>query len=205
LAIEVKSGQLLLLEDSDPYGISREKWTEKWWRWLLAIPKSVNPAVDPTGKYSASNQENPQFWFMSGTLGGAADRECTIPVSKGILLPIINDEQSFAEKPEFKLDSELVSLVKSEIDGVLEMGAAIDGKRLSDLSYLRVQTHPFDVNLPVDNIWGVKAGPTRAAADGYWLFLKPLSVGKHTIHVFGRGAHFETEVKYLVTVGEVKT
>ncbi len=189
-----------LLQDLNPFGIAREEWTQKWWLWLLSIPKSVNPAADLTGIHSARNQDNPNVWFMAGTLGGSAERECTVPSSKAILLPIINDEQSFAERPEFMLDSEIVSLVKSEIDGVKEMGLTIDGTKLTGLNQFRVQTKPFDVTLPVDNIWGVRAGPTRAAADGYWLFLKPLSVGNHTIHVFGRGAHFETEIKYHVMV-----
>ena len=133
-------------------------------------------------------------------MGGAAKRQCIIPSSKAILFPIINDEQSLAEKSEFRADSQLESLVKSEIDGVIEMSVTVDGMRLSDLKKHRILTAPFDITLPQDNIWGVKAGPTRAAADGYWIFLKPLSVGNHTIHASGRGAHFQTEVTYELTV-----
>jgi hypothetical protein len=192
--------QLVLLQDSEPFGICHEKWTEKWWRWVLATPKPSNPALDIDGRHCARNQTDPNVWFLAGTMGGSARRICTIPSAKAILIPIINDEQSFAEKPDFKSDLELESLVKSEVDGVIEMTATIDSIQLSDLEKCRVQTRPFDVTFPEDNIWGVKAGPTRAAADGYWLFLRPLSKGKHTIHIYGRGAHFENEVTYDLMV-----
>jgi hypothetical protein len=193
--------QLVFLPNSNPYGQSFEKWTQKWWKWLLTLPKSTNPANDATGTYCAENQADPDVWFLAGTLGGTSNRHCTIPVSKAIVFPIIIDEQSFAEKPELNSDSQLEFLAKKEADQVIEKWAEIDGNRIFDLE--RVQTGAFDITLPEDNIWGVKAGPTRAAADGYWLFLKPLARGKHTIHFSGRGPRFATEVVYDLEVEKI--
>lgn len=191
----------LFLPDSKPYGISFCIWTEKWWKWFLSIPKARNPAVDTTGRYCAEKQTDPTAWFLAGTMGGSAKRECTISDGKAILFPIITDEQSFAEKPHFQSDLELEALVTSEADKVLELNASIDGIKVEDPRRYRVKTKPFDVTLPRDNIWGVKDGPTRAAADGYWLFLKPLTPGKHMIHFSGKGPHFFTEVTYHLSVG----
>jgi len=191
---------LAFMPDSRPYGLSFQTWTEKWWLWLLGIPKSLNPALDATGKCCARDQTDRNVWFLAGTLGGAAKRECTIPAGKAILFPIILDEQSFAERPDFKSESELETLAKVQIDSVKEISAAIDGIQLLDLKKHRVQTRPFDVILPDDNICGIKAGPTRAAADGYWFFLKPMTAGKHTIHAMGRGSHFYTEVTHDLTM-----
>jgi hypothetical protein len=134
-------------------------------------------------------------------MGGPAKRECKVPEGRAILFPIITDEQSFAEKPDFRSDIELEALVKSEADKVLEMNASINGIKVLNPRKYRVSTKPFDIIFPQDNIWGAKAGLTRAAADGYWLFLKPLQPGKHTIYFFGRGPHFFTETTYYLSVG----
>jgi len=140
----------LLLQEPRLFGISREEWTERWWRWLLAIPRSSNPALDATGKHCMNGQKDQTIWYLAGTLGDSASRECTIPSSRSIVLPIINDEQSFAESPQLTNESQLEQLVKSQIDGVTELHASIDGVRLSNLRQYRVRTLPFDITLPED-------------------------------------------------------
>ena len=82
-------------------------------------------------------------------------------------------------------DEALLYRAKDEIDKIENLDVIIDGTRLSNLKKFRVQSGAFDVNLPQDNIWGVKPGKTRAAADGYWIFLKPLPKGKHTLQFNG--------------------
>lgn len=55
---------------------------------------------------------------------------------------------------------------------------------------------------------GSKPGTTQAVSDGYWVLLKPLSAGNHTIHMAGSvvnyaaGAlnNFANEVTYHITV-----
>jgi hypothetical protein len=192
--------RLLFSTDSMPYGISFTEWTEKWWQWFLSIPKAKSPAADTDGRYCAEKQTDSAVWFLAGTMGGSAKRGCIIPEGKAILFPIITDEQSFAEKPDFHSDQELEALVKSEADKVIEMNVSVDGIKVSNPRKYRARTMPFDAVFPPNNIWGVKPGPTRAAADGYWLFLKPLSSGKHTIYFSGRGPHFFTEVAYSLSV-----
>lgn len=57
--------------------------------------------------------------------------------------------------------------------------ATIDGVPLKNLSQYSIKSQAFDVYFPAHNIWGVKGGPTRSAADTYIIFLKPLSSGNH--------------------------
>jgi hypothetical protein len=190
--------RLVLLSAPEPFGISREKWTEKWWQWILAIPKPFNPASDATGSHCARNQQDPHIWFLAGTSGGIAKRQCTIP-QKAILFPIINSIHFLAE-PGFKSEADLEARVSGDEDGVIDMNVTIDSTQLSNLKKIRVHTAPFDVILPQDNLWGIKAGPTRAAADGYWVFLNSLSPGRHTVRFYGKDPDFETGVTYDLTV-----
>ena len=185
---EKKNGAIeLFTPDSTPYGMTYGEWTERWWQWCLSQPKSTNPVNDRkrTDRNAANDQIHPDVWFLAGTTDGYAERECAIPGGRGILCPIINFEISTAEEPDLKTDSKLLARVRAEIDKIEKLNVIIDGANLPELKKFRVETQPFDITLPQDNIWGVKAGPARAAGDGYWLFLKPLQQGSHQIQFSG--------------------
>ena len=77
-----------------------DKWVEDWWTWLIKIPKAQNPANDITGKYASKGDQNGVF-FLAGTLKGTAVRTCVIPKGKPVFFPLINDEESFAEKQAY--------------------------------------------------------------------------------------------------------
>jgi hypothetical protein len=177
----------VFLPDSNPYGASYREWTIRWWQWCLAQPKSTNPVNDKkrTDRNSNNNQAYSDVWFLAGTTGGYAERECVIPKDKAILCPIINYEISTAEDPKLRTDSDLVSFARADVDKIAKVDVMINGVVMPNSKRFRVESGPFDAVLPQDNIWGAKAGLTRAAADGYWLFLKPLQPGKHQIQFGG--------------------
>jgi hypothetical protein len=186
-----KRGQKSIIDifepDSSPYNVGYSKWTVRWWNWCLSQPKFTNPVNDRkrTDKNASNNQIYPSVWFLAGTTDGNAERECVVPIVRAILCPIINFEISTAEEPNLNTDEALLSRTKDEIDKIENLNVIIDGTRLSNLKKFRVQSGVFDVNLPEDNIWDVKPGKTRAAADGYWIFLKPLPKGMHTLQFNG--------------------
>jgi hypothetical protein len=86
--------------------------------------------------------------------------------------------------------------------------ASIDGIQLQNIS--RIQSSPFDITFPEENIFGVQAGPTRAVSDGFWIFLQPLSAGNHQINFKGAVVDYTTtgtvsvtnDVTYHLTVVE---
>jgi len=178
----------LFTPDSNPFGIPYREWTVRWWRWFLSQPKSTEPVGGrkiSDNNTTANYQIYPEVWFLTGTTGGFAEKECDIPRGSALLCPIINFEISTAEDPNLKTDNDLVLYAKSDVDKIAKLNVEIDGFDLPDSKKFRVESGPFDVILPDDNICGIKAGPTRAAADGYWFFLKPMTAGKHQIQFSG--------------------
>jgi hypothetical protein len=121
---------------------------------------------------------------MAGTTGVVA-RKCVIPEGNSILLPIINYGATLADEPTIKSEFELHMLAKREIDIVSDLEVNIDGVKVDKLQKYRVASPTFDVILPEDNLFNGIPGRTRGAADGYWLFLQPLSKGEHNIFSFG--------------------
>ena len=167
--------------NSTPFGLTYGEWTAKWWQWAYSIPKDIHPAYDDSGKYCTVNQNGP-VWFFPGTYGKPVIRECTIPSGKAILFPILNSECSVAEFPNLKTIQELRICAKAFQDQVTQLQAIVDGIAISDLEKYRIQSLPFNFTLPENNILGLPANTsTQAVADGNWVFLKPLSQGKHEI------------------------
>jgi hypothetical protein len=173
--------------NTDPFGLKWEKWAAMWCKWQLSIPRTIHPALDKTGKYSAQNQDNPNVWFLTGTFGNSIpiSRTCTVPKNRSILFPIIYKEDSFAEDPDLHKKSELIARARDFADNVKYLRVTIDGDDLQDLYYNRVQSEFFDLTFPERSVYDVQPGHTTSICDGYWIFLKPLPLGKHEIHFIG--------------------
>jgi hypothetical protein len=166
-----------------PYGIPYSNWTAKWWQWLTAIPPEESPANDETGKNCAVDQEG-MVWFLAGTFGGSAERQCEIPQDSSILFAIIGGYCSFLTDPLAQSESELHDCARSGNNGAT-LRAAIDGVPIPDLQRFRITTEPFSLIIPVDNPFGSPPGTTTAVADGFYVFIKQLQPGSHIIQFSG--------------------
>ena len=180
--------------DEKPFGKTWEEWTQDWWRWALSIPRDENPGYDETGEKFNTKQNDSNVLFLVGTYGGSAERDFSVQYGKACLFPIINFTTSYSEEPFLKTEAELLLRSKGDIDDITYKEASIDGRKLQNLDKYRVASLPFDITLPENNVFGAKSGPTRAVSDGYWIFLKPLSPGRHTIHAAGSCSSGKTKV-----------
>jgi hypothetical protein len=180
IATPANSESLTYQAGSKPYGTSYEDWTAKWWQWLISIPTPENPAKDKTGEHCGVDQ-NGSVWFLAGTAGGKNERTCTIPGGVAILIPPLNSECSTAEFPDLTTEQELYECAKSFQDQTQQLDFVLDGTKLQGLENSRIVSPLFNVTFPQDNIFGAPPGPTKAVADGNWVFLKPLPPGEHEL------------------------
>jgi hypothetical protein len=174
--------------DCNPYGITYGRWTVQWWQWVLAIPKPKNPVIDKTGEHVGENQPFRDVWYLAGKLPEAdiilPRRSCSIPEGRSILFPVINCEANPLELPQLTTDEDIVQQVKKDEDSIIMKECYVDDKWVPAQ---RVKSDPaiFELNMVKDNLFNEKGGSTHASADGYWVFLKPLSKGEHTISFHG--------------------
>lgn len=167
--------------NDSPYGTSYDIWTQRWWKWALAFPQDQNPMFDDSGRLCGNGQNYSDVWFLAGNAGGSSERTCTIPSGKAILVPLINAECSKAEEP-LKPESDLLPCATEYIDTARNLVLKVDGIKIDKPEQYRVNSGGiFNVFMPVNNIYSVSVGNTSAASDGYWVFLKPLPEGEHTI------------------------
>ncbi|ALI37273.1 pterin-4-alpha-carbinolamine dehydratase [Candidatus Nitrosocosmicus oleophilus] len=166
---------------SQIFGKSYKDWTAEWWKWAYSIPLNKNPAYDVYGINCNINQYGP-VWFLDGTFNHSANRSCLIPDNIGILFPILNSECSYIEYPLIKNEDGLMECAQSIQNHVNHLNATLDDRPLLNLDEYRIQSPLFNFSLPANNFLNLTKGEISAAiSDGNWVFLKPLTVGKHTI------------------------
>lgn len=193
--------------------------SEAWWRWAMSIPAAQSPLADTTGAQCGAGQSGP-VWFLAGTSGGQATRDCTIPVGKAVLFPIINAEWSVGEANASgggcfvpgvisgTSEQALRACAAAQIDHVTAVEASVDGTPLHDLQQYRVASGLFSFNAVDGNVFGVPVGTTSSVSDGYWVLLAPLSPGTHTIHFRGVAVFselpfaFQEGADYTLTIAQ---
>jgi len=171
--------------EAKPFGTSWQEWTTKWWQWFLSIQREKHPAIDETGENCHINQTDHNVWFLAGTVGGVSRRTIRIAKEKAVLVPVINVTISYSEYPSLRSEDEMMLFTQKHIDGIGTKEAYVDGFEIQAKDIHRVKSPLFDFYFPRSNIFGAREGHSQGVGDGYWIFLKPLSQGKHNIYTFG--------------------
>ncbi len=183
------------------------QWSAEWWHRAFAVTSFETCALM---NQPEPNQANGPVFFLAGTTGGPATRTCTIPAGKFIMFPIFNVEWSKAEAlaqqpptggcvlpgvvPSGTEDAALRACAKAQADHALRpdatLEADVDGTQLRNLTTFRAASPfpPFSFTTVEGNPFGLCPAispcplTSQAVADGYWIILRPLSLGQHTIH-----------------------
>jgi hypothetical protein len=159
--------------------------TAQWWQWLLSFPVDENPATDTTGEDCSKGDFGDTF-FLAGTFGGKAERECTITEGQDILIPIVN---SICGTIEGEAVESLLAQCADRTEQTRNLKLIIDGKQVRNLEDNRVTVKSlFTVSdLPENNLFGLDPGTSiDAVADGYWVLIEDLPAGEHDITVVGK-------------------
>ena len=180
-------------------GRSYNELAGEWTNWLVVEPFATNPAFDPDGRFCDRNQQG-NVWFLASTFGGVVDRTCQVPAGKAIFLSLGGVFVSFA--PEFPAADDPCSQMATDLERVrcdvnndvpvapgISFEVTLDGAPVGDLFAFRAQSQPGGFTLQVPDpsfLTDLGLAPGNrfpAVADGYFLFLKPLKPGVHTLNL----------------------
>ena len=228
IAASSSSGQVLP-PNSHPYGYSYQEWSAKWWQWTLE--QSTNH-LELVGAPNLCTGAGTTVRFLAGIYipgsGGISieTRNITIPSGTPLFFPILSvwtdnsgcngNDLAFTSLTASELAEEAASIWTA----VTSTTCTIDGVPVAGLSnpattrYL-MAAPPFSYTTAAEgnvvaNLFGepcIPGGLTiyPAVADGVYLMLSPLSVGKHTIHFVGvvgpvSAPFVEDDITYNITV-----
>jgi hypothetical protein len=168
-----------------PYGISYSEHMQNFWKWLLAIPSNASPLNDETGEKCSADQINTNSTvFYLATAIGKSERTCTVPVGKGLFIPVMMVEFSDKEMPGASVE-ELGQATKKDQDTVNSLYLKIDNMeyKYDNLTKYRIHTEPFIATFPKEGIFGVtESGNSTVVAEGFYVITEPLAKGNHTIN-----------------------
>ena len=167
-------------KDSTPFGVPYKDWITRWWQWDVGIPSSQHPRDHYTAEKCTVNQKG-SVWFLPDILTGKEERPCTIPEGKAILVPLLTGMCDSSESPsQSDADLRQCSTAGDEYSAI---SATLDGQKIENLDSYRTATNFFNITYVKDNIFDTSAGTYRGVADGFFVFLKPLSAGNHNLHI----------------------
>ena len=171
-------------------------------QWLFSLPAEGHPALNgdcTQGQYD-------RVFFLAPSLTGQTDeRYCTIPANKPIFFGLA---AAFSTGPiggRTLLD--LRRGAAQFVDAVTEVSCELDGVSCaSSYDRFRVTSPAFSVAAPPDGLTtpDVITVPNKGGtvvSDGYFILLRPLSPGSHTLHITTTGAPAnEQDVTWHITV-----
>ena len=153
-----------------------------------------------------------KVWFLAGSSStDPVVRACEIPAATSLFFPLINTGYgAFLNDPPETRTEEFVRQAGS-CEGPAQISVWIDGftvpKPLRFFTGASGSPSPlFNVQLPPGNLFGADEtmvpelvlSPT--AEQGYYLFVRPLSPGTHTIRWIASGCGFPQDITYHLTV-----
>jgi hypothetical protein len=192
------SDSIVVPPNSNAYGNKYSEWAAQWGQMMFSIPASENPITDDIGSKCVIGQRGP-IWFLAGNFGGTTSRSCAIPEHKALFFPVINfTDINVANQTAQDLRAEIAPCVQ----GVTTLSVAVDGRYVQRLwERFLVRSEAFDVTFPEGGF--LDPGTySPAIDDGYYVMLKPLPVGTHTVQIVGASpaCGLSLDVTYDLTI-----
>ena len=177
-------------------GRSQIEWSRAWWQWAGSFDRSESPVGDRTGELCGHKQSG-QVWFLAGTYGtGRTIRTCKVPEGKYLFFPLIN----YVVMPPVGRPISCMAVMSEAArmtDDVTSLVLEVDGQRVADLSAHRLATKAcFDMGAQTMKKFRV----FPSAANGYYVMLRPLSRGVHTLNFGGALPSMLQAVTYTLVV-----
>jgi hypothetical protein len=174
-----------------PYGKSYAEWSVLWLQQFMAFDCATNPWLNFS---DVLFYESGPVYFMTGIpqLGGSAN--ITVPHGKALLFPLVNyindypcpAQYNFEPAPGQSLEDFLTEGAVGFLAGVTALEVTIDGGSVSNVQSYQFTSDLFyftgDPSLPNCLDVCVTGSSQPAVGSGYYIMLKPLSIGTHTVH-----------------------
>jgi hypothetical protein len=200
--------------DEAPFGISYSQWTASLWQHMLSIPVRHSQFTEGAHNACSFGQSGPA-WFLVGTLfvGGTSIRSCTVPAGTALFFPVYSyiliDTPGVCDQVASMSVKDMREGAANAVSKMNAMSVELDGKPIAGLREHHYKSKVFDVTLPEDNVFNQFCGGPGAVPggvygpsvdDGYYLMLKPLSEGGHTLRIRSADPKLSQDVTYHLTV-----
>ena len=189
-----------------PFGTPSDVWIGNWWSWWIKANSGGNAPV-PNG--CIINNTGVMVMLMETTVSGKQHQVCEISSTQGIMVPLWTAfmEDSISEQGNQPLKDYSYDQLSKAAREIGDLGAVtslvkIDGKPVAKLDVMsslksgsldykinsvdnvtELYSKGFNITIPEDvNYPDQNPGTWRSGAHGWFVFLKPLPPGDHTLY-----------------------
>jgi hypothetical protein len=196
-------GVELFSKDEKPFGVSYDDWVIKYWNWDFSLSTDQ---FTPKPDGCLINKSDPMVMLMNSVVEGSPHQVCKISSKQGIMIPLwIAWCDTSYKGHEHDSDEQLTKCAREVYNlGNIRSDVKVDGVPVAKLD-VRMSLIPgsgkldYKINSPLDNVTefyskgfnltippdthqaNTTPGTWRAGSQGWWVFLKPLPPGEHTI------------------------
>jgi hypothetical protein len=182
-------------KDELPFGKPYEDWIHDWWRWNAAIPSDpVTTFAGVKENRCFINKEGPVAMLIDPAVGGQHHQRCEISSNQGILISAWSGECDGSVKGYENATFKELSKCARDLDlGKVTVNAWVDNKPIAQveaedyktinlINATELYTKAFNITSPANSQLQVDyPGTYPGAVHGWFIFLKPLPVGEHTV------------------------
>ena len=173
---------------------------DRWWQWISGLDSNIVNPFTETGQAGCDvGLQDDGYLFLVGTQknfttypdNGFPEHECAVKQGTPILFPIVNVICDDLERGTifFGANEQEQRICANIIAGnASDLHVNIDGYEVIDPEQYRIDSPAggFTLNAVEKNPVGIPAGNGTGVQDGFWILLKPLKPGEHTITFSGK-------------------
>jgi hypothetical protein len=158
-----------------------ENFAIKWWSWWISRTPSYIESISNHSTQCPIGRDNLTIFLGDPIILSSGQFHCTIAQQSPIFFNIASEQCDMEVKTlKEQSDSGLLDCayaVNPRAKGALEL----DGNELADAGKYRILTKFFNITIPEVNQYDADPGSWRSVILGMFVYLKPLSVGEHTL------------------------
>jgi hypothetical protein len=188
-------------KDEKPFGVSYDDWAAKYWNWDIGM--TTDQATPKPGGCEINNSSSLVMLLETADVTSPPQQTCHISSNQGLIIPLWigwcensgDNSGASVEKLTFcakeanlgnigsvvKVDG--IPVAKLDVSQTVNPGSNSVNYKVNSIANVTQSTSkeftlviPANTHKPSQN-----TGTWQAVSDGWWVFLKPLPPGQHTI------------------------
>jgi hypothetical protein len=177
-------GSIFYTPKDTPLGVPYGDWIKEYWDWWANYPMSQTPA-EHKGRYQCFLNDIGNAIFLVDPLKMNVEEtySCNVPFGKPIFFSLVTSEyDTGVDGYEKATDKELLDSAKHDDDSN-SFKLTVDGNIIPTefIKSLRTESPFWNITIVPGNHYDSVPGIFRAVAEGFYIFLKPLSPGSHIV------------------------
>ena len=198
-AIAGGDDQLVYGPNTQPHGVSYEAWTRRFGQYLFEPPVAESPIVNPT--CDAVTRRGGIVFMPVATSEGLVVR-CSVPAHTPLLVTPAGAFATLGLDADTRKATQRIA--EDQLAAIHDVVTKVDGERIHHIDRFKTASW-LRLDLGADNLFGAPAGQYQMFLGGWFLMVRGLDPGRHTIwlgDVFTDQTHTDqvATIKFILQV-----